>query len=528
MDAIRIQNLRSLADTGFVELKPITLLLGENSSGKSTFLRTFPLLRQSVEARTSGSILWYGQFVDFDNFHEALNKKADKPEITFHFRFTIPENKNKLQNWDELNYFAIDIFNEMSVFFIEDTNVNVLLRITGDSEQKVRLSECQINFFEHSIKMEFNDEGKIKVLAINSKEFYGQFIDFIIDSDQGLLPKFLDQNIWVLRNKKTHKKGLFGMLISKINEYCHSSIDDEKVYRIASSFGIGSSKNMLRQMQAVSGLGRTWQQNTATWTEDNEEFIIVRDLIIANAVSPILSWCDNYMTDFVVNSNYIAPLRATAERYYRYQDLAVDEVDFQGQNLAMFLHSLTETEREEFSQWTQKHFGFTLKASSKGSHISLKLRESGSEIEYNLADMGFGFSQVLPVLTQLWVLSHAPRRRRSPLRRRDIPICLAIEQPELHLHPRLQAKLADTFLAAIKAAQEAKLDLRLVIETHSDTIVNRFGHRIANQDMDPQDINVVLFDKKGPDASTEIRIAKYDEEGFLTNWPFGFFEPDEV
>jgi predicted ATPase len=511
MDAIRIQNLRSLADTGFVELKPITLLLGENSSGKSTFLRTFPLLRQSVEARTSGSILWYGQFVDFDNFHEALNKKAAKQEMTFHFRLTIPERGNKRR------------VGRRSLSVLEDMVVSILLNIKGDSGQKVTwLSECQINFFEHSVKIEFDDKGEVKVLVINSNEYRDEYIHFITNSTRGLLPGILDT--WGIIPKKSSYEGL----ISKINEYCHSSIDDEKVYRMASGFGIGSSTKMLKQMQTSSGLGTTWQDNISTWTEENEEFIIVRDLIIANAVIPILSWCDDYITEFVVKSNYIAPLRATAERDYRYQDLAVDEVDFQGKNMAMFLRSLTETEREEFSRWTQKYFGFTLKVSSNGSHISIKLRERGSEIEFNLADMGFGFSQVLPVLTQLWVLSYAPKRRRSFLRRQDIPICLAIEQPELHLHPRLQAKLADAFLAAIKAAQKAKLDLRLVIETHSDTIINRFGHRIANQDMDPQDINVVLFDKKGPNASTEIRFARYDEEGYLTNWPFGFFEPDEV
>jgi predicted ATPase len=46
MDSIRIQNLRCLSDTGFIQIKPITVLLGQNSSGKSTFLRVLPLLKQ--------------------------------------------------------------------------------------------------------------------------------------------------------------------------------------------------------------------------------------------------------------------------------------------------------------------------------------------------------------------------------------------------------------------------------------------------------------------------------------------------
>ena len=63
MDAIRIENLRCLADTGLIDIKPITLLVGANSSGKSTFLRAFPLLRQSIMAsvglHSREPILWY-------------------------------------------------------------------------------------------------------------------------------------------------------------------------------------------------------------------------------------------------------------------------------------------------------------------------------------------------------------------------------------------------------------------------------------------------------------------------------------
>lgn len=54
MNAICIENLRCLTDAGLLEIKPITLLVGTNSSGKSTLLRTFPLLRQSIKASIEG------------------------------------------------------------------------------------------------------------------------------------------------------------------------------------------------------------------------------------------------------------------------------------------------------------------------------------------------------------------------------------------------------------------------------------------------------------------------------------------
>ena len=82
-----VKNLRCLTDTGIVPIKPITLLVGRNSSGKSTFLRAFPLLRQSVEAPRESPILWYDpQFVDFGSFADAVNHRADDGSITFRFR----------------------------------------------------------------------------------------------------------------------------------------------------------------------------------------------------------------------------------------------------------------------------------------------------------------------------------------------------------------------------------------------------------------------------------------------------------
>ena len=77
LKAIQIKNVRSLVDTGAVPLSPITVLVGENSSGKSTFLRTFPLVKQSIMKRTDGPLLWAGDlddYVDFGSFSETLTR----------------------------------------------------------------------------------------------------------------------------------------------------------------------------------------------------------------------------------------------------------------------------------------------------------------------------------------------------------------------------------------------------------------------------------------------------------------------
>ena len=75
----RIQNLRSIKDSGEIRLKPIMILLGANSSGKSTFLRSFPLFTQSVDKKLRGPIAWFDtSFVDFGDFKTAKNRFAEE------------------------------------------------------------------------------------------------------------------------------------------------------------------------------------------------------------------------------------------------------------------------------------------------------------------------------------------------------------------------------------------------------------------------------------------------------------------
>jgi len=107
--------------------------------------------------------------------------------------------------------------------------------------------------------------------------------------------------------------------------------------------------------------------------------------------------------------------------------------------------------------------------------------------EYNIADMGFGVSQVLPIAAQLWALSVKKRRRFSGQSEAHAKIVI-IEQPELHLHPALQGKLGDLFCALIRAADDVSLKLRLVIETHSETIINRIGSKVALGEIAPEQV----------------------------------------
>lgn len=510
MDAIRLKNLRNLKDTGFIELKPITFLLGSNSSGKSTFLRSFPLIRQSVTAKTTGPILWYGSLVDFGSFSEALNNKSDNEEICFVYKFKLPSLLSQ------------------KIRIIEDTDVTLELKMAMEDKPQGNTicKELSLNISDHTVKIEIGNSGIITRFDVNGKSFLSESSKFRADQIGGILPgifKIKDENgiadIYIFGSRKSFFEQDLAKSVKKI---VHNRTNDSTIGYLLNILGIGTSTAMLTNIRTTD----VWSKKTKNWTEDSIEYINLKNLIVANSTSHILSFCDEYISSFARNVSYIGPVRATAERYYRSQDLAVGEVDSEGKNLAMFLRNLTEGERENFSSWIEKYFDFSVYIHSSEDHVSLRIREEGSEIDINLADTGFGFSQVLPILTQLWWLGRGEsiKGRYGSL----YPMVFAIEQPELHLHPKLQALLADFFIASIEAAKESGLNLRLIVETHSETMINRVGHRISNNECNPEDINVVIFDKKNIGGSTNTRISSYDTEGLLNNWPLGFFEPQMI
>ena len=77
-----LKNFRLLRAVEPIDIKPITMLLGRNSSGKSSFLRTLPLLKQSILIRSSAPVLWYGDLVDFGNFQTTVTNNDLNKYVT--------------------------------------------------------------------------------------------------------------------------------------------------------------------------------------------------------------------------------------------------------------------------------------------------------------------------------------------------------------------------------------------------------------------------------------------------------------
>lgn len=101
--------------------------------------------------------------------------------------------------------------------------------------------------------------------------------------------------------------------------------------------------------------------------------------------------------------------------------------------------------------------------------FEVRVKTKGAKDWVGLPDVGFGVSQVLPVLVQSF---YAPPNS-----------IIIMEQPEIHLHPRAQANLADVLISAVKAREEGKdRNIQLIIETHSEHFLRRLQRRIAEED----------------------------------------------
>jgi predicted ATPase len=127
------------------------------------------------------------------------------------------------------------------------------------------------------------------------------------------------------------------------------------------------------------------------------------------------------------------------------------------------------------------------------------------------SDVGFGIGQLLPIIVQ-------------GLLARGRVVC--VEQPEIHLHPRLQAHVSDFLIKTSGAGRET--DRRAprtqwIVETHSEAMILRLQRRMREGAITPNDVSV-LYVRPGPTGSEIVPLRLAEDGTFIDEWPSGFFE----
>lgn len=124
----------------------------------------------------------------------------------------------------------------------------------------------------------------------------------------------------------------------------------------------------------------------------------------------------------------------------------------------------------------------------------------------NLSDVGFGCSQILPILIAGFNVDEGG--------------IFIVQEPEIHLHPKAQSELGSLFKILYKKG------IQLIIETHSEHLLLRLQSHIARGDIKAKDVNVYYIDPEGKKRKKQKEIVKIEigEDGYFTEeWPRGFF-----
>ena len=223
---------------------------------------------------------------------------------------------------------------------------------------------------------------------------------------------------------------------------------------------------------------------------------------------------------------YLGPLRTKNERWYHYHTIPKN-VGYEGQytvgailaaqdrNYKIALGIRNPYSFEEFIILKLKDMGlieeFEVKQINQQVQVyETKVKTRGSKTWVNLSGVGFGVSQVLPVLVQCF---YAPEGS-----------IILIDQPEVHLHPYAQSALADVMIDVIESKSDfgkgfKERNIQLIIETHSEHFLRRLQRRIAEGKL-PQDKVSAYF----ANINNEVPLAKLAEVCQFSNRELKLFE----
>ncbi|HYR43814.1 MAG TPA: DUF3696 domain-containing protein [Terriglobia bacterium] len=221
---------------------------------------------------------------------------------------------------------------------------------------------------------------------------------------------------------------------------------------------------------------------------------------------------------------YLGPLRDVPNRIYAW---AGDYPEHVGRNGEGTVAALLAGAKREFSlgykkkahpfqeviaRWL-KQLGLldsfkARKLAAGRKQYEIRVRTKGGSGEVDLPDVGFGISQVLPVVVECFYV-----KRNSTV---------IIEQPELHLHPRVQSELADLFIEAIRTWEKGEpRSIQFIVESHSEHFLQRLQRRIAEGDV--KTTEVALYFCESDAHGSKLRPLEVNLYGEIVNWPDEFF-----
>ena len=398
-----MEEVRCFGERQTLEIRPLTFLVGENSTGKTTALACFHVLADyfRVEAIDFNSHPYsMGTFKD-------IVRNSRKKEKSFKLGFTIKDDKEN----------AIG-----TVEFVEK-----------DGGIEPNVSSVTLKFSDGEIIFQTEDKTESHIHLISSDEKRNQYR---INCGPGLLDRAaFDLFFHLLQN------GPMGVVKKQSKE----------------------EKALVKYLKAREKSGKITYGPWNTWA---------------------------FMSVFSTS-----PIRSRPKRTY---DPTREFDDPEGSDVPMYLMRIEAIEKKDwealktqlvefgrnsglFENIDVKNFGRSL-----GAPFQLQVKVRGPKA--NITDVGYGVSQILPILVQILNPSISKSERRNP---KQLTFSL-LQHPEIHLHPKAQAEFSSLL---VKLSNKG--DQSFIVETHSDYMLDRARIEIIRGNIRPQDVSLIYFEPKG-------------------------------
>ncbi|OLP17432.1 hypothetical protein BST81_16715 [Leptolyngbya sp. 'hensonii'] len=528
----QLTNFKAFGDTDPLPIRPITLIYGPNSSGKSSILQSLLLLKQTLEEAESTDVrlLPKGKLTNLGNYREFVHrhdvnqpfgikvvfKVGDSPNLGLRITFAYDQQKN-------IPIFsAVDLFQDREdipiVTYREETaGNNVVLTVdTVHSEHPFWQNWWKngqpklLDLFRHQTNDAIKAWQQLKSITANQKKKISDALA------KQIAP--LKQELEQIEPDQRSQSPLADCIDEM--EYLIDLDQRLKTYTLAQAI-----EDFLKVTSySFMGYRNFLPDNPGEWQKEFfsfEEFFpleiihlfkLHQRLGTFEALSNLTIEAANLLRVFLGEIIYIAPLRDYPERLYIFSGNTSEQVGKTGKGISDLLFKrpdLLERVNQRLKDFDLKYElkveKFTSQDTAQLSDIfALRLVDQFTDVNVSMLDVGFGISQVLPIIIQSMASSGK---------------IIMIEQPEIHIHPRLQTELGSLLAECIKEPFYNDF----IIETHSEHLMLRLQKLIRKGELDVEDVSVIYVDRTADGA--KCKLLRLDEEGyFIDEWPNGFFE----
>jgi predicted ATPase len=525
---ILLQNVRIFENKEWIfPLSPISVFCGTNNSGKSTILKSLLLLKQTEGINESymlgrGRLRFNGSQVDLGNFktfvsHEDISKKM---VIGITIKDSISRN-----NINKIKGFSVETENDLEKnddkenidYYLDAKFTFSTITQTAKSKKNENVPADQINQPEGVL-----EKAEYKAYESNNNQLLSWSVNLRRQEGKNYyslqIPKafFLNAFKEIIPQIEKEVPDLFETRIKNKRKSPSFRLDDEFVEFRTSVFGLLPTKIEIIRNQNIK-------------EKSKSKSILHIELPLPPAI-------DKFQRDFhfsLDSIKYLGPLRTPAKRYYVTPLEITPPMDPAGEFLPYVFRELSQGKKIPISYFPpgdlkEKKNTPLLFAVNDWLHyirtgiinnnddfeneieyeqtkvlLEFKIRGVIGQERHALADSGFGYSQILPIII------------RGLISKPDDII--VIEQPELHLNPALQTRLSEFLVSLVKAKKQ------IILETHSEHIVNMIRVLVA------EDINNLLYQLNriyyidNLYEKPNVHELSINNTGMVPKWPHSFF-----